>query len=176
MLNPVVFIIPSIALTLVIILFALQLKKIIARNFFKRYIVLLIILAFLLNYAWEIVQIPLYTNAPVNIAHIAFCGLATVADVVMVLLMYLISALIFNDPLWIRKFSLPRFLFIFFIGGIGAIAAETRHLHLKTWAYTSYMPIIPVFHVGLSPVLQFMILPACIFYLGFRKLKGYTMK
>ena len=53
-------------------------------------------------------------------------------------------------------------------GGIGAVAAEIRNLSAGSWAYSKSMPIIPFLNVGLSPVLQFMLLPAIIFYLGFK--------
>jgi hypothetical protein len=56
------------------------------------------------------------------------------------------------------------------IGSAGAVLAEIRHLSIGTWSYADAMPLIPVVHVGLSPVLQFTILPILIYSLSFKML------
>jgi hypothetical protein len=55
-------------------------------------------------------------------------------------------------------------------GGTGAVLAEVWQLSIGTWSYASAMPLIPVVNVGLSPVLQFMILPIFIYRLSFKML------
>jgi len=51
-------------------------------------------------------------------------------------------------------------------GGMGAVAAEIKYISIGTWAYNTSMPLIPIAKVGLLPVLQFMLLPASIYYLS----------
>ena len=166
--KPIIFLIPGIALLLVVWLFIYLLKKANDRKIFKRFVLSLLVLGFLFNYAWELIQMPLYKAAPFNFGHIAFCALASVADAIMVLLIYFGFALIYKDSFWIREMTAFRISLLMLVGGIGAVAAEMRHLSYGTWAYDSSMPILPVVHVGLSPVLQFMLLPFLIFYLGRR--------
>lgn len=96
-----------------------------------------------------------------------FCGLASVADAIMVLLIYFVLALIYKDPLWIKHLNLKRTLIIVLLGGTGAVLAEIGHLSQDNWAYASSMPIIPFINVGLSPILQFMFLPVLSYYLSF---------
>ena len=55
---------------------------------------------------------------------------------------------------------------------VGAIAAEMRHVSAGNWAYDESMPLLPIVDAGLSPVLQFMLLPALIYYSSFT-LKNY---
>ncbi len=170
-LNPVIFIVPLIALLLTVVLFIILLRKVSDKAAFKRYILITLVLSFLLNLAWEVIQLPLYKDASFDIQHIAFCGLASVADAIMVLLIYFVLALIYKDPLWIKHLNLRRTLIIVLIGGTGAVLAEMRHLSQDNWAYASSMPIVPFINVGLSPVLQFMFLPVLSYYLSFYFLK-----
>jgi hypothetical protein len=55
---------------------------------------------------------------------------------------------------------------VMIVGGAGAILMERRHISSGNWAYGETMPIIPVADVGLSPVLQFTILPVIIYYIS----------
>ena len=57
------------------------------------------------------------------------------------------------------------------IGGIGAVLAEAKYVKAGSWSYNDSMPIIPYTNVGLSPILQFIILPALIYFVS-----GYLQK
>ncbi len=164
-LQSIIFLIPAVALIMVIVFYFILLKKVTDKAFFKRFGFCTLLVAFLLNFAWELIQSPLYKGNTYNISHISFCGLASVADAVMVLLIYFVLAIIYKDPLWIKKNNLLRTLILILIGGIGAILAEMRHLSQGNWAYTPSMPILPFVNAGLSPVLQFMFLPVLIYYI-----------
>lgn len=161
------FLIPTITFFVTGILFFLLQKKTSYKQIFKQYIFRVIIISFLLNFTWELFQLPLYKNSDYNFNHIAFCGLATVADVIMVLLLYLSFAFILKDLFWVLHMRLQRTILVIFIGGTGAILSEMRHLSLGSWGYDNSMPLIPFVNVGISPVLQFMFLPLVIYKLGF---------
>lgn len=165
-LQPLIFLIPVVALTLVVIFYFIIQKKATDKILFKRFTFITLLLAFILNFAWEIIQGPLYIGFTYSISHIAFCGLASVADAIMVLLIYFVMTIIYKDPLWIKHINLPRSLILILIGGVGAILAEMRHLSLGSWAYAQSMPVLPFVYAGLSPVFQFMLLPGLIFYIS----------
>ena len=175
-LKPIVFLIPVIALILAGMLYFSLLKKTTDKKVFNRYIFIISVLAFLLNFAWELIQIPLYKNASFNFGHIAFCALASLADVIMVLFLYFGFARIFNSLLWIQPLKWWRIVIVILTGGAGATLAEIRHLSLGSWAYTGSMPIIPIINVGISPVLQFMILPLLVYFLSFYSFKIMEQK
>jgi hypothetical protein len=120
---------------------------------------------------WELAQGPLYKGYEYDFQHIAFCTLASVADAIMVVLLYLGFAFILKDPFWIRELTLVRILLLMLTGGMGAIVAEMRHLSAGNWAYDESMPLLPFVNAGLSPVLQFTLLPVVIYYLSYRMLK-----
>jgi hypothetical protein len=163
-LQPVIFLIPVVALILVVVFFIIILKKITNKTLFKRFVFIILLFAFILNYLWEIIQGPLYTGFTYGLFNIAFCGLASVADAIMVLLIYFALTIIYKNPFWIKHINLQRTLILMMIGGIGAILSEMRHLSLGNWSYAPTMPVLPFVNAGLSPVLQFMLLPSLIFY------------
>ena len=160
------FIIPVIALATVILLYYLLLKKVNDPIALNRMIRIILALAFVLDFLWEMAQMPLFKNMPFTGRTTLFCALATIADCIMVLLLYLGFGLIYKDPMWFRKPDILPVLFLIIAGGVGAVLAERQHLFEGNWAYNSYMPLVPVVDVGLSPILQFMVLPATIYYVA----------
>ena len=170
-LKATVLILPVIALILIIILYMHLLKHSNNRNVFKRLCYLIISSSFLLNFAWEMLQMTLFLNMSPSWQSTLFCTFASVADVIMVLLLYFGFATIYKQPFWIKNINIQRSLMLILIGGIGAVLAELRHLSQGNWAYAPSMPIVPFVNVGLSPVLQFMFIPALSYYLSFYFLK-----
>lgn len=167
-LKPIIFLFPVIALILVSLLYAISVKKATNKKTFNKFILTITGLAFLLNFAWELAQMPLYDRSSFTINHIAFCALGSVADAIMVLLLYLGFTLIFKNIFWIYPLKGQQIVIVVLICGIGAALSEMRHLSLGNWAYSDLMPLIPILNVGLSPVLQFMILPILIYILSFK--------
>jgi len=170
-LKATALIVPVIALILIIILYMHLLKHSNNRSSFKRASYLIIAFSFLLNFAWEMLQMPLYEGMELNMQTAIFCGLASLTDTLMVLLLYYAFSLIYKEFFWVQHFELKRISILIVVGATGAILAEMLHLSSGSWKYSRSMPKIPVMNVGLSPVLQFMILPACIYYLSFLFLK-----
>ena len=161
-------IIPGIAILLDAVLYVFLLRHTNQKKMFRQIVVTTILFAFFFNVAWEILQMSLFKGGVYDWQHILFCVLATVADVIMVLLIYLGFALIYKNTIWVNKLNTKRIILLILIGGAGAVLAEIRHLAIGTWSYADAMPLIPVLHVGLSPVLQFMVLPILIYILSFK--------
>lgn len=174
--QPAIFLVPIIILILVMVLYFSLLKNTAYKKAFKRLILVMSVMAFLLNFVWELGHLPLYKDATYNIQHIAFCALASVADAQMVLLIYLCLALINKKPFWVQHIGLKQVFILMIIGGIGAIIGEIAHTSSGNWAYADSMPMLPVLNVGLSPVLQFFLLPTLIYYLSFFLFKKTSKK
>lgn len=166
-----IFIIPIIALILVAVFYFILLQGITHKIPFKRFVFITTILAFILNFVWETIQLPLYKNNVYDLIHVSFCALASLADVIMVLLIYFSFALIYKDTFWIKTINIQRAILLILTGGIGAILVELRFLSEGNWAYSSSMLLIPFFNVGISPLLQFMFLPLISYYVGYLFLK-----
>lgn len=121
----------------------------------------------MLNFAWEMIQMPLYVGIEFNIQGAILCGLASIADALMVLLLSYALAVIYKDPFWVQHFTPIRIVLLVFVGAIGAILMEMLQVSTGSWKYSKRMPIIPFVNVGISPVLQFMVLPVIIYPLSF---------
>jgi len=94
--------------------------------------------------------------------------LASVADMLMVFILLFGFGLIYGNVYWTRHLPLHRITALMVTGGLGAIVAETLHTGRGSWSYADAMPLLPWVNVGLTPVLQFTILPLIIFWV-FRK-------
>ena len=170
--TPILFLIPAIALTLTGILYYYFLIKASNKKVYNKVFFTIAALAFLFNLTWELIQIPLYKSASYSIEHISFCALASVADAILVLLLFFGSAVLFRNLLWIQEKKWQQMMMVILIGGTGAVLGEMRHLSIGSWAYADTMPIIPVVNVGVTPVLQFMILPLLVYIISFRLYKN----
>ncbi|ALW85220.1 hypothetical protein AUC43_09000 [Hymenobacter sedentarius] len=149
-------------------LYAYFLKQATDKPVFRRFTGTGAALAFLLNYAWELSHCTLYQGVGYDLPHVAFLALAALADAIMVGLLYFGFALVYRNGLWARHLSAERIFWLMAAGGTGATLSEVAHLAAGNWAYTAQMPIIPGIGVGLTPVLQFMVLPAVIYSLSAR--------
>lgn len=161
---------------MVAIMYCALLKKTAHKKAFLRLILVISVMAFLLNFIWELLHLPLYKDATYDIQHIAFCALASVADALMVLLLYQCFALLNKKPFWVQDMGFRQVLILMIVGGIGAIIAEIAHTTAGNWAYADSMPMLPILNVGLSPILQFLLLPALIYYVSFLLLKKIAIK
>jgi len=160
------FMAPVIALIVIAILYSHFLKKAPDKLLFRRFVGAAAGLSFLLNYAWEIGHCPLYTVCAYDLPHFLFLALASLADVIMVGLLYFGFALIYRNGLWVMHLTASRVFWLIGVGGAGATLSEIAHLSAGNWVYTNRMPIIPGIEAGLTPVLQFAILPVLIYSLS----------
>jgi hypothetical protein len=169
--NIRIFIVPSIALILVLLFYFYFYKKVENKQNFKSFFWRIAFLAFLFNLGWEITQGFLYQGYVYDFQHISFCALASVADVFMIFLLYFGFSLIYRNFYWIQRLTFLKASLLVIAGGVGAIFAETKHLAAGNWVYADAMPLLPIVDVGLSPVLQFMVLPVLIYWLSFRRVR-----
>ena len=163
-LNPGIFVTPVIALTVVVSLYVFFLKRAADKSAFSRFVGWGAVLAFLLNFAWELGHYSLYKGFVYDGPHVAFLGLASLADTIMAGLLYFGFALIYKDGSWIQRLTVSRTTWLILAGGLGAATSEMAHLSAGNWAYTDRMPL--VFGIGLTPLPQFSMLPLLVYRLG----------
>lgn len=168
------FTLPLIVLLIITVFYAYYSRVVSEKNVFNKLFLIICGLAFLLNLTWEIAQGPLYSGYEYDLNHISFCALASVADMLMVLLLYFAFSMFYKDPYWLGRMAISNVIGLILIGGTGAILGELRHLSAGSWSYSNVMPVLPFIEVGLSPVLQFMILPTLIFIVAVYLLKKST--
>ena len=125
------------------------------------------IVAVVLNYLWELAQMPLYAGMEAYTARVFWhCFVASLGDGVMVLLIVAGGWIVLRRSDWFLRPGVPGHSVMITVGLILAILVEWLGLHvLRRWEYSQRMPILPGFNVGLAPIGQMLFLPPLIFRL-----------
>lgn len=109
-------------------------------------LLLVFVLAFLLNFVWEYFHSSLYVfyqHGPITIPILLRAALF---DAVIIVLLYFIF--LASGKIWASVA----------IAALFAIALELFALQTGRWEYNSFMPILPLLKVGLTPILQLPLL------------------
>lgn len=120
-----------------------------------------IVLGALANFPWEMAHSFLYRGvADFTLKqHLECCGLASLVDGAGIALISYAGARVFGEPRWTQRATPTKLLFTGLLGLVGAVLVERAALHLDWWAYGPQMPRLPGTRLGLSPLLQFVLLP-----------------
>ena len=123
------------------------------------------IFAFLLNYPWEFLQLPLYALPPGTLPWqvVERCSLAALGDAVIMLASYWTVAIAAGTRWWVLGPTARRLLGFVAFGVLITILIENAATRSDSsvwgWRYSPSMPVLPLLQVGLSPVLQWIIVP-----------------
>jgi hypothetical protein len=120
--------------------------------------------ALLLNFAWEILQAPLFVGmAEMPHAQVTkACLQATVGDAVIMLLAYGVVSVVVRSRSWIlasKGWQLSLFVAIGVSITAGIEWLATRGYWMASWNYLPTMPLVPGTDIGLVPLLQWIVLP-----------------
>ena len=129
----------------------------------------IILVAFILNLIWENAHAQLYIGYQGFLSFFLIGFRSTFGDVLIILFLYYLFSSLTHDPFWFRKNIFKMWCLL--AGILIAIFIEINAISIGRWAYTSYMPLIPFINVGISPVLQMMILPLLTFSIVDRMIK-----
>lgn len=129
--------------------------------------------AFLLNYPWEFLQVPFFSEMP-NMAHwdaVLFCTRAALGDVLIALSAYWVVAGLRRRRGWLGQTDFHAILVFIAVGIVITIVLEWHATVLQQrWAYGELMPTLPLLGTGLAPLLQWVILPPMILWLARRQM------
>jgi hypothetical protein len=116
--------------------------------------------AFLLHFAWEMLQFPLYAGmaAARHDAATWTCVRATLGDVLIALLAFAAASVAARSRLWFRRRP-GAALAVYLASGLGTtIVVEVLSVsYWRRWAYAPAMPM--VLGVGLAPLAQWVVVP-----------------
>jgi hypothetical protein len=131
------------------------------------------IFAFLLNFVWEMWQVPFWRQMPTSphFEAVKACTVATLGDVLIALVSFWGVAAWVHSRAWILDPDAGE-IGAFVLAGVAiTIVGEwvlTEVLH--RWTYAASMPTLPVLGTGLLPVLQWVVLPPMIVWFVHRQL------
>lgn len=124
--------------------------------------VVLFVGGLVLNFAWELLQTPLFTDADRTWRYLLWTRLhCTAGDVLVLLGAHALTALAVRDRHWGRRRGRrgfgPALMFVLLGLSYTAWSEWLNTTVTQAWAYTSRMPT--VLGVGLAPLLQWLLLP-----------------
>jgi len=115
------------------------------------------------NYPWELAQSPLYVQPGGGGAMVWHCGLASVGDGVMVLLIVVAGRLLLRRGDWFVRPDSWSYVVMLTAGLALSIGVEWAAVRgLGWWSYGSRMPLVPMLGIGITPVAQLLALPPLI--------------
>ena len=120
------------------------------------------VFSFLLNFVWEMWQIPFYTVMPdgTHWAGVLACTKASLGDVAISLVAFWFVSALAQSRRWINHSSVSQVFGFVAVGVISTIIFEALATGpLNRWSYAPSMPTLPVLGTGLFPLLQWILLP-----------------
>jgi hypothetical protein len=126
----------------------------------------LFVVSVVLNYFWEIGQAFLFVGMDrwENIGW--HCLVASLGDGLMVWTIHAAGWLFFRRSDWFIAAQWKGYGVMLASGLLLALAVEWLAVHvLQRWTYTSDMPLLPGANIGITPLLQMLLLPPLVFYI-----------
>lgn len=122
----------------------------------------------LFSLAWEILQLPFYALASdPRAARIAYAITHCTMGDALLGTVALVAALVIcragERTNWPRK---KIIIWTALVSVVYTILSERYNLAQGSWAYSSLMPMVPGLKVGLSPLLQWLIVPVVAWWLA----------
>jgi hypothetical protein len=118
------------------------------------------------NLIWEFAHLPLYTLWETGTAgELAFAAVhCTGGDVLIALSSVMLALFLAGTPGW-PAVGRGRVLLLTVLFGLAyTVFSEWLNIEVReAWAYRDLMPIVPLLDAGLSPVLQWIVIPLAAF-------------
>lgn len=117
-----------------------------------------------MNLGWEVLQLPFYTlwstaSAPAIAWGVLHC---TLGDVLIAVVTFVVARRLTR--------GLPGMVFLVALITLGVgytVFSEWLNVSVRaSWAYAPAMPVVPPFGTGLTPLLQWILLPPAAFFLA----------
>lgn len=121
--------------------------------------------------AWEALQLPLYTLWDTgSMSEIAFAVLHCSAGDLIIAAFSLAAALVLvGDDSWPARRHIAVALAVIVFGVVYTAYSEWLNVYVRgSWGYSPAMPLVPLIGVGLSPILQWIVLPFAAFSWAWR--------
>ncbi len=120
-----------------------------------------LMISFILHLVWEVAQLPLYTIWSEPVARQAFAVIhCTVGDLMIAGLSLLVALALGNEPSWPNSGSRAIWQLLLVFGAGYTVYSEWLNVNVRgSWSYSPLMPTLPVIGTGLSPLLQWLVVP-----------------
>ncbi len=128
-----------------------------------------VLFAFLLHFAWEMLQAPLWVGMA-EMPHwqaARACTVATLGDVIIALVAFWAGAVVAQTRRWLLSPKHRAVIAYVLVGLVLTVAYEYLATGpLGRWEYTASQPRLPWIGTGIAPVLQWLTLPFATLWLA----------
>lgn len=127
-----------------------------------------------IHFVWEILQLPLYTLwSTGTVRQQAFAVLhCTIGDAMIAALAMLLALVLTNEAHWPQRGTGRVFMVSLTLGIAYTIYSEWLNVSVRgSWAYAPKMPLVPILGTGLSPLLQWVLVPSIAQWVAVNRLK-----
>ncbi|TDX51431.1 hypothetical protein [Orenia marismortui] len=128
---------------------------------FTKKLVIVAIVQLILHGVWEYVQCGIFytMEGQSSFEHTELMVSATIGDVNIALVLFLLLSFVNNDKNWLmkrweRKDIVISILYALFV----SFFFEVHALYNNRWGYSIDMPLFPATNIGLLPVIQLLVL------------------
>jgi len=134
-----------------------------------------LIFSFLLHFVWEFIQVPAFADMA-EMAHwdgVRLCLAATIGDVGFALTAFWAACLAAGSRQWLHRLRPAPVAVFVAVGILLTIGFEYYYTNISLrWTYSELMPLVPPFGTGLSPLLQWLVIPPLVVWFARRHLAG----
>ncbi|WP_026481086.1 hypothetical protein [Ahrensia sp. 13_GOM-1096m] len=133
------------------------------------------VFSFLLHFVWEFVQAPTYAGM-IEMNHwdgIKLCMSATFGDVGFALTAFIVTSIAARSRDWYASPKAWQLMLFLSVGIALTVGFEYYYTNITLrWTYSELMPLVPPFGTGLSPLLQWIIVPLLALGITRRQIAG----
>lgn len=118
--------------------------------------------SFVLNLVWEFLHTPFFVfdqqATPYSLTGcLLFCS---GIDSIMTLTAFWVASVFERNRFWFLDMRARQLLLFVGTGLLLALVSEYTAVHYRNiWDYSSWMPVLPALNIGLTPFLQWLLLP-----------------
>jgi len=121
--------------------------------------------AVLVNYPWERLQSQLYVGPGGSIVQWRLCLAASLVDGLFVLLIFGVGWMAFGRREWFKQPGIKGYVMMLASGVMISIGVEWTTVYvLCWWTYGQRMPLVPGLGIGVTLLIQMLVLPPFIFH------------
>ncbi len=130
--------------------------------------------SFLIFGMWEWMQTPFFTDITDEINLIVWYRVhCTIGDIMILGISIILWSLFKKDNEWFFSPRKKDYLVITLLGVSYTSYSEVLNVVVRqSWGYSELMPVIPGTHIGIVPIIQWLILPSVILYVCARFIRG----
>ncbi len=122
------------------------------------------VISVLLNFPWEVAQMPLYVEDGNLLEFAVHCIVPSLGDGIITLVIFSVGWTVLRRSDWSDRPGINGYALMLGTGFTIAVIIEWVAVYgIERWSYTASMPQLPGLDVGVVPVLQMLILPPVIF-------------